>query len=94
MRQKQKGAARKIGRGKRPGPAGRRARYRDVFGPMHRLKRIVLNNGIVAARAWAGAHSHDATLTRMLRASTSTHVAQRLAVETAAIARAAQKGRS
>ena len=74
---KQKGAAPKVGRGKRPGESARRARWREVRGPAHRLKRILLHNGYHAAVAWATARSHMSTLLRVIKVSTSTHVARR-----------------
>ena len=79
MGQKQKGAAPKVGRAKRSGEAARRSCWREVRGPEHRLKRILLNNGLAAAREWATPRSHLTTLQRVIKTSTSTHLARRVA---------------
>ena len=73
MAQKSKGSA-KIGRGKRPGEAARRTRYREVRWADHKMKRILLGNGLPAAQAWARAAQRDSALLRLVRSSRSTHV--------------------
>lgn len=79
MGQKQKGASPKIGRAKRPGPAGRRNRYATITGPSHKLKQMLLHNGYAAAMEWALARSHMPTLQAVINKSTSTHVARAVA---------------